>query len=251
MRPFLLAAVALFLLAGCKRPEESTDRPETGHAHHHEGEAEPPSGASYKNGEGVRVEEETKELLGLETIGVAAKPLVRNVQFVVQAFPATRANDPARWQAIGLISKTVVTGVEPGQEVVLRAQDGKTFKGKVKSIGALQDRVDGETEVVVEFPNPTPSSTAINFLHATLSLPASASQTVVPESALLRTAEGTFVYAVNGNAFQRVAVKTGTQADGFVEITEGLLEGDSVVTRPVEILYLVELRATKGGGHSH
>jgi hypothetical protein len=30
-----------------------------------------------------------------------------------------------------------------------------------------------------------------------------------------------------------------------------LLEGDTVVTRPVQTLYLIELRATKGGGHSH
>jgi multidrug efflux pump subunit AcrA (membrane-fusion protein) len=56
---------------------------------------------------------------------------------------------------------------------------------------------------------------------------------------------------VNGEAYQRTAVKTGAEADGLVEITDGLLEGDSVVTKPVESLYLVELRAVKGGGHSH
>ena len=70
MRPILLTTVALFLLAGCNRPEESAHHHETVHAHHHDEEAEPPSGVSYKNGEGVRVEEETKKLLGLETIGV-------------------------------------------------------------------------------------------------------------------------------------------------------------------------------------
>ena len=36
-----------------------------------------------------------------------------------------------------------------------------------------------------------------------------------------------------------------------VEITDGLLAGDQVVTKPVETLWLIELRATKGGGHSH
>jgi multidrug efflux pump subunit AcrA (membrane-fusion protein) len=43
----------------------------------------------------------------------------------------------------------------------------------------------------------------------------------------------------------------GSEADGWVEITDGLLAGDQVVTKPVQTLWLIELRATKGGGHSH
>ena len=73
----------------------------------------------------------------------------------------------------------------------------------------------------------------------------------IPQSALLRTTEGSFVYAVNGDAYFRTAVKTGAEVDGWIEITDGLLAGDQVVTRPVETLWLIELRATKGGGHSH
>jgi len=37
----------------------------------------------------------------------------------------------------------------------------------------------------------------------------------------------------------------------WVEIVDGLLAGDAVVTKPVQTLWLIELRATKGGGHSH
>jgi multidrug efflux pump subunit AcrA (membrane-fusion protein) len=46
-------------------------------------------------------------------------------------------------------------------------------------------------------------------------------------------------------------VKTGSEADGKIEITDGLFQGDQVVAKPVETLWLIELRATKGGGHSH
>jgi hypothetical protein len=36
-----------------------------------------------------------------------------------------------------------------------------------------------------------------------------------------------------------------------VEVSGGLYEGDTIAVRPAERLYLIELRATKGGGHSH
>jgi multidrug efflux pump subunit AcrA (membrane-fusion protein) len=75
--------------------------------------------------------------------------------------------------------------------------------------------------------------------------------TVIPRSALLRTSEGTFAYVVNGDAFYRTPIKLGAEAGGLLEITDGLLAGDAVVTKPVETFYLIELRATKGGGHCH
>jgi multidrug efflux pump subunit AcrA (membrane-fusion protein) len=64
----------------------------------------------------------------------------------------------------------------------------------------------------------------------------------------LRAVDGTFVYAVNGDSYFRTAVKVGAESESMVEITDGLLAGDAVVTKPVDVLWLIELRATKGGG---
>ena len=69
---------------------------------------------------------------------------------------------------------------------------------------------------------------------------------VVPESALLRAADGTFVYAVHAPYLTRKRVKAGAMSDGFVEI-EGLHAGDFVAVRGVDNLRLVELKALKGG----
>ena len=63
----------------------------------------------------------------------------------------------------------------------------------------------------------------------------------------LRTVEGAFVFAGNGSVYTRTAVQIGAEAGGFVEITDGLLAGDQVVTNGVAALWLVELRSTKGG----
>ena len=109
----------------------------------------------------------------------------------------------------------------------------------------------GETEIVIGVSNATAALKPGEFVPARINLPRDAAVAAVPESALLRTSEGAFVYAVNGDAYFRTAVKIGATAEGFIEITDGLLSGDAVVTKPVETLWLIELRATKGGGHSH
>lgn len=266
MRRLLLTGLVLFAVAGCKRAPESGrieeashDHAEAapgepdahGHSHGHEEEAEAPTGASYKKGQGVLVKEETKKLLGLETVEVSAKPFARKVEFVTQAFPLGRAEEPTHWRASGMVPTALLTGVKAGQEAALRSENGETFSARVKSLDTTLGRINGETEVVLEFSGPLAPPTSVSFLRATLTLPATTGVAVVPRSALLRTAEGEFVYAVNGEAYQRTAVKTGAESDALVEITDGLLEGDAVVTRPVEALYLVELRAVKGGGHSH
>jgi multidrug efflux pump subunit AcrA (membrane-fusion protein) len=82
-------------------------------------------------------------------------------------------------------------------------------------------------------------------------VPAGDPVTVVPREALLRTAEGVFVYVANGPAYLRTPVVTGAEDGSHVGIVDGLYAGDVVVTRAVEALWLIELRATKGGGHSH
>ena len=251
MKPLCLffATLALLVFTGCKRDPESGHDEGASHNHGHEAEAEAPSGASYKKGKGVTFMDETKKLLGLETTEVTEKPIARRVEFTVQAVPT--GDSFARWLATGTVPGAQLTGVPAGQEVALRVDDGATFTGRVKARDESLGSIHGEVEVVVEFTGPAAAQTPVTFLRATLTLPTTKAVTVVPKSAVLQTAEGTFVYAVNGDAYQRTAVKTGAEADGLVEITDGLLEGDSVVVKPVEALYLVELRAVKGGGHSH
>ena len=109
----------------------------------------------------------------------------------------------------------------------------------------------GDVEVLVGITNSAARLKPGEFLTATIAIPREQTVNVVPKSALLRSAEGTFVYTVNGDAYYRTAVKVDAEVEGLVEITDGLLPGDMVVTRSVEKLWLIELRATKGGGHSH
>jgi multidrug efflux pump subunit AcrA (membrane-fusion protein) len=70
----------------------------------------------------------------------------------------------------------------------------------------------------------------------------------VPKSAVLKTAEGAFVYTVSGEFFLRTPVKVGADAgDTAVEIKDGLYTGDQIVTHPIMTLWMAELQAIRGG----
>ena len=81
----------------------------------------------------------------------------------------------------------------------------------------------------------------------TASLGKERSAVVIPKSALLKTAEGSFVYTINGDYFVRAPIKTGVAQDGIVEVTDGLYSGDQVVTTPVMTLWMAELQSIRGG----
>ncbi len=248
--------VTLLLLSGCGQKEgtgkEEAHGSEDGHGH---GE-ESPSGASYKAGKGVSLTDETLKILGLEIADVTERKLPNQIRLTVQVFgekhhhllnPEDHTGCDVHGSAY--LSPAAAAVVKPGQAVNLLTETNSPLGGVVLAV--QKALALGEFEVVIGVSNATAALKSGEFVPARIDLPREEAVTAIPEAALLRTTEGTFVYAVNGNAFFRTAVKVGSEADGWAEITDGLLAGDQVVTKPVQTLWLIELRATKGGGHSH
>ncbi len=257
--PIALLMLAL-AVAGCGHKEghghdhgtEAGHGKDDGHGHG----AESPSGASFKEGKGVIVTEETKKLLEVAVVDVAERKLANQIPLTVQVFgerhhhllnPADHAGCDVHGSAF--LPDHAATAVKPGQAVEVLQDRSGSLGGVVLTV--QKALALGESEIVVGLSNATAALKPGEFVPARINLPREEAVAAVPQSALLRTAEGTFVYVVNGDAYFRTAVKTGAEADGWVEITDGLLAGDQVVTKPVQTLWLIELRATKGGGHSH
>ena len=209
------------------------------------------SGASYKNGRGVHLEEDLRKQMGLETADVSLRSLTNRLGITVQAYRLDSRTDPSAWQAVGLIQVERVAGLLPGQEVLLRADAGVPISGRLRSLIPGQGDPSGEKEVVIDFNWPISAPRLPTFLRATWELASAGPVMSVPRSALLQTVEGEFVYAVNGNSYQRTAVKLGAETADFVEIADGLLEGDVVVVAAVEALYQIETQAVRGGDHCH
>jgi hypothetical protein len=255
------AIVASLLVAGCGKPnagdghshgKEKAEGKEENHGH----EEEAPSGASFKPGKGVILTDETRQSIGVETAEVTERKLPLEIRFNAQVFgenhkPTADETEHAECtaKASGLLAQTQAVSLRTGQPARLTPKSGEALGGIVLRVN--KSLAIGDAEVVVGVTNAGAKLRPGEFLFTSIAIPRGESVTVVPKSAVLRAADGTFVYTVNGDAYFRTAVKTGAEAEGFVEITDGLLSGDVVVTKPVEKLWLIELRATKGGGHSH
>lgn len=257
MKCAALALALALLFAGCGKKHDESD----GHDHGKQkadgkGGNHAPGGASFKPGTGVILTDETRQSLGVETAEVTERKLPVRLRFTAQVFgenhkPTAAETEHAECtaRASGLLSQATAASLRAGHPVGLVSMSGETLGGIV--LGVTKSLAIGDAEVVVGITNAGAKVKPAEFLSATVALPREDSVAVVPKSAVLRAADGTFVYTINGNAFFRTAVKTGAEAEAFVEITDGLYPGDVVVTKPVERLWLIELRATKGGGHSH
>jgi multidrug efflux pump subunit AcrA (membrane-fusion protein) len=250
--PALLVALSLFVGCGAKEGDEHEQGKDDGHGH---GE-ESPSGASFKAGKGVIVTEETKKLLGVEVADVTERKLPNEIRFTVQVFGEKhhhllnpQDHSGCDVHGSGFLSASTAAAVKAGLPVRVFKDTNSSLDGVVLAV--QKALALGESEIVIGVSNAATALKPGEFVPARISLPRDDAVPVIPQPALLRTSEGSFVYAVNGDAYFRTAVKTGAEADGWVEITDGLLAGDQVVTKPVQTLWLIELRATKGGGHSH
>lgn len=239
--------VAAILFSGCGQKEIE--------GHEHGYDTESPSGASFKVGNGVSVTDEARKILDLKVAAVAEEILSHEIQFVVQVYDATQrsatdvSHKTAQAQlASGLVAPAQAALVRVGMSVKLTNPSGVPVEGTVKAIHLALASGDAEIEMSI------PSDAAFksgDFVRGTITLLRSSAVMVIPYSALLHNTEGTFVYAVNGSAYRRTAVKIGSTSVDRVEITDGLFAGDQVVATPVQTLWLIELRAVKGGGHSH
>ena len=231
IRLLVLLAAALFALSGCR--EREAER-----AHIESDEVQ-----LFEKGKGVRLPEEMRQLLGVETVEVAESAWPRRFERSARVYRAGHGTRPAA--AVVVLDEGEARQLSPGQQIVLESTKTTLFGQLVecKSQGTLFSQV----EALLEFPDPEGRFAAGSLLRAAFTLSQSNNLTVVPKSAVLRGVEGAFVYAVNGSYFTRTPVKVAGERDATVGISDGLYAGDVVVTKAAEALWMIELCALKGG----
>lgn len=250
----LLVSLAL-LGAGCG----SRDGAHSGAArgdHEHDHGAEVQLGAEFVEGQGVQLSDEARRILGVEVVQVEERKVPNHVRFTVQVFgeehrhPLGEADHTGcDVHGSGFVAPAAAAAVKSGQAVEITRNGIRPLAGAVL---AVQKAVAlGEMEIVVGVSNASPWLKPGEFVPARIELPADQAGPAIPQSAVLRNAEGAFVYVVNGDVCRRRAVRIGAEAGEWVGVTEGLRAGETVVAKPVQALWLIELRATKGGGHTH
>ncbi|WP_052128622.1 efflux RND transporter periplasmic adaptor subunit [Neosynechococcus sphagnicola] len=146
-------------------------------------------------------------------------------------------------QVSGNIYEKDLDRVQTGQGVRVNANE-KVFKGRIGVIGAV---VEGETRVVpikAELDNPNGSLKPGMFVDLeVLTDRTPAAVLAIPKSALVETNDKkTIVFVQNGSAFQPSDITLGRESGEFVEVKDGLFDGDMVVTQRATQLYAQSLR---------
>ena len=221
------------------------------HGHSHGDDAKSFSGATLKEGTGIILLPQTHRALGIQTGDVEQRKLARRVHWLARVYnqrsqAVTPVANPLLGGALaaGFMSAREADGLKVGMEVEL---SGATQKLNGQIVDIHKGLSASEVEVVTQLTGVGQDSPVGTFLRAEAAIATEQPVTAVAKQAVIRGAETNHVYVVNGEAYLRTLVETGIESDGFVEIREGLLSGDSVVTQGALDLWLIELRAVKGG----
>ncbi len=226
----------------------------------HEDHGDESAGAAYQDGKGISLSEETKKSMGLELEEVGERELAPTVSLTAQIYraaaEASRLHGKERSgnaYAMALLPMELKEKLASEKKLSFapRNKRDSRHEGVVWKIDDTQTALLGKIEVLLELPDPKSSLAVGDFVEAQIPLGEKRKMLAIPLSALLETSTGTYAFVRNGNFLLRTEIKIGAQTDNSVEIAEGLYEGDTIAVKPVQALYLIELRSTKGGGHSH
>ena len=128
--------------------------------------------------------------------------------------------DEMPWVQVGDMAEMNVTGIP-----------GRAFTGKVTYIYPYLDAKTRTNKVRLEFANPGLLLKPEMFAHVSLKTNRQINAVVIPSEAIVRTGGREQVFINKGDGkFEPRIVKLGIEADGEVQIVEGLQAGEQVVT---------------------
>lgn len=119
-------------------------------------------------------------------------------------------------------------------EFNVKSLPGQSFTGKVVRLaGAIDSRLRSQ-RIEMDVENNSRKLLPGMVAEITMPLPSSDSSFVIPETALINTAEGIFVIKSEGGKAKKIAVKKGRSNEGKLEVYGDLHRGDTLVSTASE-----------------
>lgn len=144
-----------------------------------------------------------------------------------------------------------------GQQVRIRlaAYPGEVFAGRIARFSPMIDPQKRTIHLWVEVPNRGGTLKPNLFADMDAVVGGGKEVLAIPSDALITTEGARFVFVEEDGGFRRADVVLGARDDRFVEVKNGLLPGDRVVTLGKQEVYTKSLMAREGGaalgGHTH
>ncbi|MEO6079886.1 MAG: efflux RND transporter periplasmic adaptor subunit [Steroidobacteraceae bacterium] len=144
------------------------------------------------------------------------------------------------------VNEAFINRVSAGQhtEATLDAYPDWRVASHVINIVPTADRQKATVRVRIAFDNLDPRilpnmGVKVSFLEAAATAASASAGSAarppvrVPATAAVRDGDTTYVWRLRGNTVERIAVTTGRERDGQIELLSGIAASDTVVTRPV------------------
>lgn len=162
--------------------------------------------------------------------GVIASRDIKPGNFVQINSPIFRIVDSSRLEATLNVPEREIAKLKPGQGVELTADalPGKRFAGTVDRVSPVVDTGTGTFRVVAAFAGDGELQPGM-FTRLSINYDQRADALVIPRVALLEDGGEPALYVVRDGTASRVVVKLGYADGGWIEVREGLKEGDAVV----------------------
>jgi Cu(I)/Ag(I) efflux system membrane fusion protein len=135
------------------------------------------------------------------------------------------------WATIDVAERDLAT-LALGLPVIVRARSypGREFKGEVKLIYPQINKDTRTARIRIELANPDLALLPEMYVDAEIDSGTAQAVLTVPDSSILDTGSKQAVFVDMGDGrYEPRAVKPGHRGGGFVEIREGLVEGEKVV----------------------
>jgi RND family efflux transporter MFP subunit len=168
------------------------------------------------------------------TDGKIQKILVESSEMIAPGYPAILfASTENDWVVRTALTDRDIVRLSPGDSarVTMDAFPGVIFRAEVLELGALADPVTGTYEAELGILQPD-NRFRTGFISRVSIYPAEIRrELVVPVEALLNaTGNRAHVYIYKDGLARKVPVRTGQILDSLVAVTEGLLEGQWIIT---------------------
>jgi len=265
---FVTVLLTLLALAGfsCGQQEDRSsdehgEHGEESHAHHGHEEEEEETGAEFSQKAGLLIHKEAADAIHLKTSKAEKEKLAQELTTTARVYQVDHKHPPGDAEgellkthalATAIISPAQADMLEEGHAVTVRhmGMHQKTERGVLVRLDRTAAQAIGQVEALIAIPVLDHKEEFGSFLEVTF-VGRTIETTAIPKSALLRAATGDFVFVERGGRFVRTPVEVGAVGSEHVGIVKGVKPGDVVASKGTVDLWLIELRFTKGGGHSH
>ena len=162
--------------------------------------------------------------------GVIASRSIKPGNFVQINSPIFRIVDSGRLEATLNVPEREIDKLKPGQVVELTADalPGKRFSGTVDRVAPVVDTGTGTFRVVTTFDGGGDLQPGM-FSRLSINYDQRADALVLPRAALLEDGGEPAVYAIRDGKASRIVLKLGYADGAWIEVRDGLKEGDAVV----------------------